>query len=631
MKSHEQPVFRFGHFVLVPSERLLLCDGKPLALTGKAFDMLVTLVRHAGHLLTKDDLMHAVWPGVVVEEVNLSVNVSALRKVLGAAPTGEWIETVPRQGYRFNAAVEVGDVATGAELGLLREDPIPRDVDGGPHAAGVGPVLSRRRVTLLLGGVSAAALTVVVGTRWLGQIGRAPYSSVAVLPFAVDGVPNAYLADGVAEGVINGLTRLRDLRVTPRASAFRFKDATRDPVAAGRALDVAAVVTGSLSRSGDAVRLQVELVDVAHSAQVWSTAYEAAPAELPKLEGRVLNDLASALRVPLAGADGAAPAREPTTHAQAYQAYLQGRYLWNQRSEASLQSAIVQFRRAIELDPRFALAHAALADAHTTLGYLGYVAPAGTFPVARPYALKALELDPSLAQAHASLAYIKFYFDWDWEGARQEFTRAIELNPNDPVSHQWYAVYLLASGQPDRAFGEVQLAHRLDPLSLAINTDIGFHHYYNGRYTEAIAQLQSVLDMKSDFLLAHLWLARALLEMRRFDAALAETAVAEAKARDWSVLVTARGFTYAMAGMTSEAQAVLREMDALSRQRFVTSYGVALVHAGLGQTEEAFRWLDRAFDERSHWLIWLRLDPRWKILRKDPRFAMLVARIKYPA
>ncbi len=631
MKPHGQPLFRFGRFVLVPSERLLLSDGKPLALTGKAFDLLVVLVRHAGHLMTKDDLLQAVWPRVVVEEVNLSVNVSLLRKVLGAAPTGEWIETVPRQGYRFNAGVEVGDVATAAQLSPRQEDPTGRDAAGHTHAAGVGPVFSRRRVALLLGSVSAAALTVGVGARWLGKARRAPYSSVAVLPLTVNGVSNAYLADGLVEGVISGLTRLRDLRVTPTASAFRFKDATSDPGAAGRALDVAAVVTGSLSGSADALRLEVELVDVARNAQVWSTAFEATPADLPKLERRILQDVASALRVSLAAADSADPGRDPTGHAHAYQAYLQGRYLWNQRSEASLQSAIVQFRRAIELDPRFALAYAALADAHTTLGYLGYVSPAGTFPVARPYALKALELDPALAQAHAALAYIKFYFDWDWEGARQEFTRALDLNPNDPVSHQWYAVYLLASGQSDRAFREVQIAHRLDPLSLAINTDIGFHHYYNGRYAEAVSQLQSVLQMKSDFLLAHLWLARALLEMRRFDAALAEAAAAEAKTRDWSVLVAARGFTYGMAGMTSEARGVLREMEGLSRQRFVTSYGMALVHAGLGETDEAFRWLDRAFDERSHWLVWLRLDPRWKSLRDDPRFATRVAKINYPA
>ena len=626
MKLHEQAVFRFGSFVLVPSERTLLSDGKPLAMTGKAFDLLVTLVRHPGHLLTKDELLQAVWPGVVVEEVNLSVNVSALRKVLGAAPAGEWIETVPRQGYRFNAAVEVGDVATTARIAPLQEAPIT----GGSRWANRVPVFSRRRVALLIGGFSAAALAIVGGSHWFRRPGTTQYSSVAVLPFAVDGVQSAYLADGVVEGVINGLTRLRDLRVTPRASAFRFKDAAGDPAAAGRALEAGAVITGTLSRNGDAVRLSVELFDVARSAPVWSTAYEVALADLPKLEARVLHDLASVLRDPLPGADGTGPARHLTGDAQAYQAYLQGRYLWNQRSEASLQSAIALFNRAIELDPRFALAHAALADTHTTLGYLGYVAPSGTFPVARPYALKALELDPSLAQAHASLAYIKFYFDWDWEGARQEFSRALELNPNDPVSHQWYAVYLLASGQPDRAFVEVQVAHRLDPLSLAINTDIGFHHYYNGRYAEAVSQLRSVLAMKSDFLLAHLWLARVLLAMRQFDAALAETALAEAKARDWSVLVAARGFTYGMAGMTREAQAVLRELEALSRQRFVTSYGMALVHAGLRQIDEAFRWLDRAFDERSHWLVWLRLDPRWKSLHSDPRFAALVSKIGYP-
>jgi DNA-binding winged helix-turn-helix (wHTH) protein/TolB-like protein/Flp pilus assembly protein TadD len=628
MKSHEQATFRFGRFLLVPGERLLLSDGKALALTGKAFDLLVMLVRHPGHLLTKDELLQAVWPGIVVEEVNLSVNVSALRKVLGAAPVGEWIETVPRQGYRFNAAVEVGDVATAAGTGSLQQEPMTAGLAGcTPPAASV----PRRRAALLVGGLAAAAAGMVGGWRWVRTPAATPYTSVAVLPFAVDGVQSAYVADGIVESVIEGLTRLGGLRVTPRASAFRFKDAAGHPSAAGRALEAGAIVTGRLSRHGDTVRLRVELIDVARNAQVWGTAYEVPLADLPKLEARITNDLAGVLRNGLGGAESIAPAREHTGNSEAYQAYLQGRYLWNQRSEPGLQSAIGHFGRAIELDPRFALAHAALADAHTTLGYLGHVAPAGTFPVARPYALKALELDPSLAQAHAALAYVKFYFDWDWEGARQEFVRALELNSSDPVSHQWYAVYLLASGDRDGGFREVQTAHRLDPLSLAINTDIGFHHYYSGRYVEAVSQLESVLAMKSDFLLAHLWLARALVAEGKFDAALAETAVAEAKARDWSVLVAARGFTYGMAGMAREAQAVLSELEALSRQRFVTAYGVALVHAGLGQIDQAFRWLDKAFEERSHWLVWLRLDPRWRNLHGDPRFARLVSRMRYPS
>lgn len=344
-----------------------------------------------------------------------------------------------------------------------------------------------------------------------------------------------------------------------------------------------------------------------------------------------MQDLAKAMRVTLTKAESGVLARAPTSHPGAYRAYLQGRFLWNQRSEEGLTKAIGHFHQAIELDAGFALAYAALADAHTTLGYLGHVPPVNAFPIARPYALKALELDPSLAQAHASLAYIKFYFDWDWEGARAEFRRALELNVDDPVSHQWYAVFLLAAGQPDDALREIRAAQRLDPLSLAINTDLGFHHYYNGRYDEAAAQLQAVLAMKSDFLLAHLWLARTYLALGRFDEAVRETSFAQGKAREWPVLVTARGFTYGMAGRSEEARAVLKEMEELSGRRFVTAYGMALVHAGLGSKDDAFRWLEKAFEERSHWLVWLRLDPRWGSLRDDPRFPAMVARMKYPA
>lgn len=496
MRAHEQAVFSFGSFTLVPSERLLLRHGESIAMTGKAFDLLTHLVENAGHLVTKDELLARVWPGVVVEEVNLSVNISAVRKVLAQdAGGGDWIETVPRQGYRFNAPVEVGDVAT-LNLAELRVE------TAAPRRSRLAPVGLFAGAILLLAAFAGAY-------RWLSP---------------------------------------------------------REPQAPVR----------------------------------------------------------------LTNAESAALARRPTANVEAYQAYLEGRFHWNQRSEAALQRAVERFERAIQLDPGFALAYAALADAHTARGYLGFVAPVATFPVARPYALKALELDPSLAQAHAALAYIKFYFDWDWGGARDEFRKALALDPADPTSHQWYAVYLLAAGHAEEAFREVQAAHKLDPLSLAINTDIGFHHYYTGRYAEALAQLQSVLGMKSDFALAHLWLARTYLEMGRFEESLAATAFAEQKMRQWPVLVAARGFTLGVAGRADEARAVLREMEALSGTRFVTAYGVALVHAGVGEKDEAFRFLEKAFEERSHWLVWLRLDPRWSQLRGDPRFAEMVARMRYP-
>jgi tetratricopeptide (TPR) repeat protein len=247
------------------------------------------------------------------------------------------------------------------------------------------------------------------------------------------------------------------------------------------------------------------------------------------------------------------------------------------------------------------------------------------------YERRALELDPSLADAHAALAYIRFYFDWDWRGAEEEFRKALALAPNNPVSHQWYAVYLLAAGRSSEALAEVQTAQRLDPLSLAINTDIGFHHHYAGRYAEAEQQLKSVLVMKSDFLLARLWLGRTYVALGRFDEAIAEFGQMETQARgEWPVLLAARGHAYGLAGRDGEAEAVLRRMDDLSGSRFVTSYGRALVYAGMNRKDDAFAWLDKAFDERSHWLVWLRPDPRWKNIRDDPRFDALIERLRYP-
>ncbi len=451
MKGHEGAVYRFGPFLLVPGERRLLHNGELVTLAGKPFDLLVALVSQAGHLATKDELLQRVWPGVVVEEVNLSVNMSAIRKALARSQdAADWIETIPRQGYRFTGPVEVDHMA-------------------------------------------------------------------------------------------------RPLRVRPAA-----------------------------------------------------------------------------------GDDTKRPGHDLSPNQEAHRAYVQGRYLWNQRSAPELRRAVEHFQRAIGLDPSFALAHAALADTYTTLGYLSQDAPAATFPVARPYALKAIELDPSLSQAYAALAYIRFYFDWDWNGASDAFRRAIELDPNDPVAHQWHAVFLLAAGQTDEGMLEVRTAQRLDPLSLTINTDVGFHHCYNGRYDQAIAQLQAVLGMKRDFGLAHVWLARSYLEVGRLDDALAAIESAQAVVPDWPVLMAARGYTLGVMGRTDEARAVREEMGRLSTRRFVTAYGIALVHVGLGDTEEAFTWLDKAFAERSHWLVWLRLDPRWKTLRNDPRFAVLVDRMRYP-
>jgi tetratricopeptide (TPR) repeat protein len=248
--------------------------------------------------------------------------------------------------------------------------------------------------------------------------------------------------------------------------------------------------------------------------------------------------------------------------------------------------------------------------------------------VARSHALKALELDGSLAEPHASLGYVKLYFESDWSGPETEFHRAIELDANYAATHHWYSIYLLAAGRAKESFREIQLARERDSLSLLINTDLGFHYYYTRQYDEAVKQLKFVLEMKGDFPPAHLWLGRSYQELGRFDDALTEFRQVEKRLPEWPVAIAARGFVEAAAGHTAEVQQTLAELKRLSGRKFVTSYGVALVNAGLGQNDDTFTWLNRAFDDRPNWLVWLRLDRRWDGLRPDPRFADLVSRMR---
>ena len=268
-----------------------------------------------------------------------------------------------------------------------------------------------------------------------------------------------------------------------------------------------------------------------------------------------------------------------------------------------------------------------MADCYTTLGYFSYLAPVDAFPKAKAAAIKAVELDPTLAEPHTSLAYARLYYDWDWPGAEKEFAEAISLNPNYATAHHWYSVYLTAMERPEQASTEIKRAHELDPLSLIINTDIGFELYYTRHYDQAVSQLKTTLEMKPDFPLAHLWLGRTYQEKAMYDEALAEFKTVESSFRGWPVAIAAIGYVDGVSGKRTDAMNVLRDLNELARQRYVTSYGVALVYAGLGDRDKAFASLEKAHAERSHWLVWLKLDPRWDSLRADPRFADLVRRV----
>jgi tetratricopeptide (TPR) repeat protein len=395
-------------------------------------------------------------------------------------------------------------------------------------------------------------------------------------------------------------------------------------------LHVDAIVEGSVVRSGDEVRITAQLIYAPRDQHLWAEEYQRYLRDALSLQREVAVDIAKQVRVTLTPNERSRLATAGVVDPAAYESYLRGRSYWNQRSEASLHKAIEQFSNAIEIDPGYAAAYSGIADCYTTLGYLSYLDPLDAFPRARDAATRAIELDPNLAEAHASLAYYNLYHAWNWGEAEREFKRAIELNPNYAVAHDWYSYYLIAMGRADEAWKEVNLAHDLDPLSVGISTDIGFNYFYRHDYDGAISQLRQTLAVSPKFPLAHLWLGRAYQQKKMYAEALDEFNKTDEDLPGWVVTLAGTGNAYGEWGRQAEAKKVLVHLDQLSLGKYVTPYGVALVYAGLDDKDEAFSWLNKAYEGRSHWLVWLNRDPRWDRLRSDPRFMELKKRVGLP-
>ena len=664
MSKQPNQLYEFGEFKLDAAERVLQRGNEPVPLTPKAFETLLVLVQRSGHVVEKDELMKQVWADAFVEEANLARNVWTLRKALGDDEREHhYIETVPKLGYRFvapvreltNEAVSVlvrrhvkARIVTEEDSSDNSRFQIPAERSAHSDSGVLVPDAnakmflppsakaswwSKRNTASLVLAIAVLAAIVFLAAMMISRnsLSRMPEAidSIAVLPFVNSSSdPEVdYLSDGLTETTINSLSQIPGLRVVSRTTMFRYKGRQGDPERIGKELGVRSVLLGRISKRGDALSVQTELIDVVRDAQLWGQQYDRKMSDLPNLQQQISQQLATSLRVKLTGEERTRLAKPSTEKPEAYHAYLKGRYFWNQRNENGLKKAVAYFEEAVKIDPDYALAHSGLADSYTTLGYFSYLAPVEAFPKAKAAAIKAVELDPMLAEPHTSLAYARLYYDWDWPGAEKEFGEAISLNPNYATAHHWYSVYLTAMERPDQAAAEIKRAHELDPLSLIINTDIGFELYYTRHYDQAISQLKTTLEMKPDFPLAHLWLGRAYQEKAMYEEALAEFKTVEASFRGWPVAIAGIGYVDGISGKRIDASKVLRDLSDLSRERYVTSYGVALVYAGLGDRDKAIAWLNKAYEERSHWLVWLKLDPRWDTLRADPRFVDLVRRV----
>lgn len=622
--------YKFGQFELDLRSYELKRDGEPLRLEKIPMELLILLVEHHGQLVTREQIIERLWGKEVFLDTEQGVN-TAIRKIrqvlLDDPEKPQFLETVVGKGYRF-----VSNVTTkGNESPPSREDLPP------PH----GPQMTRNRTRdlWLIGAVSVLLLLGVVlwAVRYRVAWATKPrittsFHSIAVLPLEnLSGDSSQeYFADGITDALITQLAKLHGLRVISRTSIMQYKSLRKPLPDIARDLSVDAVVEGSVSRSGNRVRVTAQLVDAHADRHLWAEEYDRDLREILSLQSELARDIAEKVRANISSEEQLLMARAGTVEPAAYESYLRGRSFWSQRTPAGLKQSIIHFQHAIELDPRYAEAYSGLADAYTALGYTSYWAPKDSFPKAREFANKALQIDSSLTEARASLAYVKLYYDWDWKGAEEELQRAIAVNPNYATAHHWYSVLLTARGRHDEALSEIGRAHELDPLSVPINTDIGFELYYARRYEEAISHLRSVLQTNPKFPLAHLWLGRAYEQKGMYPEAITEFEQAGTALKDWPVIIAAAGHAYGRWGHKSDATAALHRMNELTKEEYVTPYGMALIFAGLNDREQAIHWLQKAYEDRSHWLVWLNLDPRFDNVRSDPRFADLLRRMHFP-
>ena len=491
--------------------------------------------------------------------------------------------------------------------------------------------IKNNKRTVLLTVASAALLltALIAGLLYFSRRQQGQISSVAVLPLinAMSDPETEYLSDGITESLINSLSQLPGLRVMSRSSAFRYKGMNVNPRDVGRELGVEAVLEGRVVQRGDNLSISVELVDTRDSTHIWGKQYNRKLSEILALQDEMARDLSHSLRLRLSGEDERRLVKRYTDNVEAYQLYLKGRYYWNRRTPDGFKKGLELFQQAIDTDPGYALAYAGLADSYAMLGDYSVLAPREAFPRAEAAAATALRLDDNLSEGHTSLAFVKMAYQWDWAAADREFRRAIELNPNYATAHQWYASYLVMMGRFDDSTREIKRAQELDPLSRIINANLGLHYYYARKFDDSIVQLKKTISLEESFFVPHQYLGRTYIQKGMYKEALAELERARELSGNAPEVVASLGHAYAVAGRTSDAQKALADLDEIARERYVLPYFRAAVYTGLGDKDQAFAWLERAFEERHPGLVLVNIDPRFDTLRSDPRFADLIRRL----
>jgi TolB-like protein/DNA-binding winged helix-turn-helix (wHTH) protein/Flp pilus assembly protein TadD len=616
--------------------------GVRIKLHHQPFQVLTILLEHPGEVITREELKNKLWPldTFVDFDVGLNSAVKKLRDALGdSAEIPRYVETLPRRGYRFIGSLSDSS-ASRTELPSVLPEPVVKEqssaasegvVTGVPKVSG-----AHGRWILWAGGgalvVLFALLVWLDAGGWRGKLlaRTTPIHirSIAVLPLEnLSGDPaQEYFTDGMTDAVITDLAQVSSLKVISRTSAMRYKG-TRKPLPdIAKELNVDGIVEGPVVRSGDRVRVDAQLIEANTDRHYWAKMYERNLGDVIRLQNEVAQAIANEIQVKLTPAEQARLAQARPVDPQAYEFYLKGRYFWNKRTDASVQKGIEYFQQAIQKDPNYALAYAGLAEAYVVRDDLS---PEEQYSKAKAMARVALQMDEGLAEAHNALAMSLFLYDWDWAGAESEFQRAIALNPNYALAHQWYAQYQRAMGRQNSAMAEIQRAQELDPLSLVIGGGTG---QYGTQYDLMIESNRQKLELDANFAGAYLGLGRAYVLKGMYQDAIA----AFQKGLDLSGgapnYLSFLGYTYGVSGKRNEARKILLQLNQLSKRRYVSSYDIALVYVGLGEKDLAFDWLQNALAERSTDLVFLKVRTRKEMdsVRSDPRYNELVRRIGLP-
>jgi len=630
---------RFGPFEFDSRARQLRKHGHTIRLHGQPLEILGLLLERPAEVVLREELRAKLWPEDTFVDFEHSLNaaVNKLRQALDDdANNPRFIETVPRRGYRFISAVDVPD-SQGLKLAVPE---MPASLES-PVVIAESQIPSRHRYRRVL--VTALVLVMVLAVvfgfdlggvrhRLVGEPRVPTIHSIAVLPLEnlSKDPEQEYFVDGMTDELITNLAQISALRVISRTSAMRYKGTKKSLPEIAQELHVDAVVEGTVMWAGDRVRISAQLIEASTDHHLWAASYDRDLRNVLSTQEEVTRAIVSEVRVKLTAQEQARLANTHPINPEAFQLWLKGRYYWYKLNPEGLQKAIEYFQQALEKDPAYAPAYAGLADSYNLLAFFNVFPPREVMPKAKAAAVKALELDDNLAEAHVSLGWAGFTYDLDWPAAGKHFERALVLNPAYPLAHSYYSLYLTALGRSAEGLTEAKRALELDPVSPAILHYVVVQLYLARRFDEAIEQCRKTLELDPSFTPVHVTLAEVYSAKGMYREALAEyeefSALSGGSPRSTAFV----GYAHARLGQRSQALRVLDQLRTASKQRYVPALSFAIVYVGLGEKEQAFLWLEKAYDERTNSLAYLNVQATWDPLRSDPRFADLVRRIGLP-